>query len=82
MKSFFWKVFSENGKYPSSKRVVGAFIIVTAMVCTVISVCKEGMTDNIKDILEVEVITGGALLGVSSVTSIWKRNVDGGGMAN
>lgn len=76
MKNFLYKVFSENGIYPSSKRIVGAFIMFMVMVCTTISVCKEGMTIYNRDIIEVEVITAGALLGVSSVTSIWKKNND------
>lgn len=75
-KSFFYKVFCENGQYPSSKRVIGAFMIFVIMICTTISICKEGMTQYNKDIIEVEVITAGALLGVSTVTRIWNK---GGG---
>jgi len=73
-KSFLYKVFSEKGQYPSSKRVVGAFMIFVIMVCTTIAICKEGMTHYNKDVIEVEVITAGALLGVSTVTRIWNKN--------
>jgi hypothetical protein len=31
-----------------------------------------GMTDNNRSVLEIEIITAGALLGITSVTSIWK----------
>lgn len=34
----------------------------------------EGVTDNIKSLIEVLIITSTALLGITSVTSIWKQN--------
>ena len=37
---------------------------------------REGMTDNIKDLFEILIITSSALLGIISVTNIWKgRNI-------
>lgn len=72
---FLYLAFSEHG-VPSAKRVCGAIIIVTVMVCTVVSIVKEGMTVMNQSIVETEIITGGALLGLSSITNIWanKRN--------
>ena len=67
---FLYLAFSENGM-PSAKRVCGAIIIVVVMACTVVSIAKEGMTIMNQSIIETEIITGGALLGLSSITNIW-----------
>lgn len=73
---FLYLAFSENGM-PSAKRVCGAIIIIVVMACTVVSVAKEGMTIMNQSIIETEIITGGALLGLSSITNIWaNKRVD------
>ena len=36
---------------------------------------KYGMTDNIKSVIETEILTAGGLLGITSVTNIWKKNI-------
>lgn len=70
-KPFFWYVFSENGT-PSSKRVLGCLMLITILGVLISFSITEGCTDNVKDIIELVIITAGALLGISSVTSIWK----------
>lgn len=61
----FWKaVFSEGGT-PSSKRVACGYII-TAMI-------KDGCTECVKDLLQTIIISGMSLLGLSSVTDIFKK---------
>lgn len=74
---FLYLAFSENG-IPSAKRVCGAIIIVIVMACTIVSIAKEGMTIMNQSIIETEIITGGALLGLSSITNIWaNKRTDG-----
>ena len=74
---FLYLAFSENGM-PSAKRVCGAIIIVVVMACTIVSIAKEGMPVMNQSIIETEIITGGALLGLSSITNIWaNKRTDG-----
>lgn len=68
---FVRKAFSENN-IPSAKRVIGGIMIIVVLFCTVWSCVKYGMTEHVTSVIETEIITAGALLGVSSVTSIWK----------
>lgn len=71
MKEFWKKVFSEGGE-PSSKRVAGVFMLVVACVCIIITVAQSGCTECVKDLLQTIIISGMSLLGLSSVTSIFK----------
>lgn len=64
--------FSENG-VGSAKRIVGAFMIVCVMFCTIWSCVKFGMIEPVKSVIETEIITAGALLGITSVTNIWRK---------
>ena len=64
--------FCENG-IGSAKRILGAVIIAGVMFCTIWTCVKEGMTENNKHVVETEIITAGALLGLTSVTNIWKK---------
>ncbi len=64
--------FCENG-VGSGKRIIGAFIVLGVVFCTIWACIHEGMTDNIKSIVETEILTAGGLLGIASVTSIWKK---------
>ena len=72
-KSFIYLCFSENGT-PSSKRVLGCLMLLIVLIILFIFSITEGCTNNVKDIVELIIITSGALLGISSVTSIWKPN--------
>lgn len=71
--TFIRLTLSENGQ-PSSKRCLAALIFCVVLFCTTHSIMKYGMTDNNKSVIEFEIVTAGALLGVTSVTSIWKNN--------
>ena len=73
LKEFFIHVFSEDG-IPSCKRIVGTFMIVVVMICTVLSIVTSGMSTQIQSIVELEIITAGTLLGLSSVTRIWNKS--------
>lgn len=64
--------FSENG-IGSAKRIVGAFMIVCVMFCTIWSCVKFGMIEPVKSVIETEIITAGALLGITSVTNICRK---------
>ena len=66
--------FSENG-IGSAKRIIGAFMIVCVMFCTIWSCVKFGMIEPVKSVIETEIITAGALLGITSVTNIWKKKL-------
>jgi hypothetical protein len=59
---------------PRQKRVLGGIIIIGVMFATIWSCCKEGMTENNKFIIETEIICATAMLGVSNITNIWKRD--------
>lgn len=73
-KIFNWlsKAFSEEG-VPSSKRICGGFIIFVVSFCTFWAAIKYGVTREVESVLQTEIISACALLGISSVTSIWKR---------
>ena len=73
VKDFFYECFSENGR-GSSKRVLACLMITVILGVLIAFSVTEGCTDNVKDIIELVIITAGALLGVSSITSIWKGN--------
>lgn len=66
--------FSENG-IGSAKRIIGATMIVGVMFCTIWSCVNYGMTDNIKSVIETEIITAGGLLGITSITNIWRKKI-------
>ena len=72
VKDILLGAFSENG-IGSAKRIVGAFMIVCVMFCTIWSCVKFGMIEPVKDVIETEIITAGALLGITSVTNIWRK---------
>jgi hypothetical protein len=77
----FWRsVFSEKGN-PSSKRVLGAFMIIIclglivflAIMSALNAKTPEGICpDNIKHLIELILILASSLLGISSITGIWK----------
>jgi len=69
----WWReVFSEKG-VGSVKRVVGAFIAVISMACIVYLTITAGPVMIVENLLQTSLITGAALLGLYSITSIWKN---------
>ena len=78
MKRFLKEMLSEcarNGNsYISSKRVMGVFITIVVMGCTIYLVWKEGGTSVVENLLQTSLIIAASLLGISSITGIWKGN--------
>lgn len=70
-KTFMWYMFSENGS-PSSKRIIGSLMIIVALGCTVYLTIRDGGTSVVEGLLQTILIVGTSLLGLYSVTSIWK----------
>jgi len=69
----FWRtVFSEQGR-PSSKRVLGGLMIIVCLGLLISFSVTEGCTDNVKDLIELILILASSLLGISSITGIWKN---------
>lgn len=67
------EIFSGSNGHLSSKRVLGGLVLVACLVFIIIQGVREGMTDNIKDLFELLIITSTALLGITSITGIWKN---------
>lgn len=76
MANFFREVFSEGG-IGSAKRVLGAFMVLVVLGCTVYLCISEGATAIVEHLLDTAMIMGGTLLGISSVTSIFKKDANG-----
>lgn len=69
----FWReMLSENGN-GSSKRLFGGIAILVALGCIIYLTITEGGTDCVEGLLQVLIITSCSLLGLSSVTGIWKN---------
>jgi pheromone shutdown protein TraB len=66
------EILSGESGHLSSKRVLGAIVLLTCLICIVVQASKEGITDNLKDLFEWLIITSTALLGITSISSIWK----------
>jgi len=72
MKEFIKDVLSENGT-PSSKRVACTLMVIVACSCIVATIVNDGCTECTKDLLQTIIISGISLLGLSSVTDIFKK---------
>lgn len=71
-KEWWREVFSEKG-IGSVKRVVGTFITTISMGCIVYLTITAGPVMIVENLLQTSLITGAALLGLHSITSIWKN---------
>ena len=71
-RQFMQLAFSEAG-VPSSKRVVGATMVFGVIIAAII-IAWNGGVSFLDRLLETMLITGASLLGLSSITSIWKNN--------
>ena len=71
-KEWLYDAFSEKG-VGSAKRLIGAFISIISMACIVYLTITAGAVTIVQDLLQTSLITGSALLGLSSITSIWKN---------
>lgn len=80
-KNWIYEAFSERG-VGSAKRLIGAFITIVSMGCVVYLTITAGPVMIVENLLQTSIITGAALLGLHSITSIWKNgsmSVGGGG---
>lgn len=77
MKKFLKEMLSEAGSngqiYVSSKRVVGFIITMVSLGCIIYLTIKDGGTVVVENLIQTAFIMGASLLGISSVTSIWKH---------
>lgn len=72
MKKFIKEIFSENGR-GSSKRIVGAITYLFILFFTGWLVVHEGGTPIVENLITTLIISASALLGISSVTNIFKN---------
>ena len=70
-KEFLWEMLSEKD-YISSKRVAGMIMILVALGITIYLAVKEGGSNTVEGLTQTAFIVGTSLLGLTSVTSIWK----------
>ena len=72
IKNFIKDMLSGKGEI-SSKRMSGMTMILTALACIIYLTISEGGTTTVQSLVETTIITGACLLGVSTVTGIWKK---------
>lgn len=71
-KNWLYEAMSEKG-IGSAKRLAGIFITFVSMGCIIYLTITSGPTIIVENLLQTSLITGAALLGLSSITSIWKH---------
>ena len=69
---FISRALSATGDI-SAKRLTGFLLILACIVCIIWLTATEGGTDVVESLLQTSIITGCSLLGLSSVTSIWRK---------
>lgn len=74
MKEFFKQLVSGANGIVSSKRVMGMLVLIVCLICTIYLVVSEGGTGVVENLLQTGMVMAASLLGISSVTSIWKGN--------
>lgn len=57
----------------SAKRVSGMFSMLVALGCIIYLIVSEGGNNFTESLLQTTIITSACLLGVTSITSIWKK---------
>jgi hypothetical protein len=72
-KSFWREVFSGANGIASSKRILGAFCLLVCTATIVYLAIESKDSDNVKDLIELLMGVSALLLGISSVTGIWKK---------
>ena len=66
-------VSGENGQI-SSKRVMGMIMCLVCLGCIIYLSIHDGGTLVVENLLQTTLITAASLLGISSVTGIWRGN--------
>ena len=72
MTDFINDMLSGRGKI-SAKRFLGLIMIVVSQICIMYLTVRFGSSATVQNLIETNMIVGACLLGVTSVTSIWKR---------
>ena len=73
-KGFFRQLVSGANGVVSSKRVMGILVLLVCLACIIYLVIAEGGTNVVENLLQTGMVMAASLLGISSVTSIWKGN--------
>lgn len=73
-KGFFRQLVSGANGIVSSKRVMGILVLLVCLACIIYLVIAEGGTGVVENLLQTGMVMAASLLGISSVTSIWKGN--------
>lgn len=71
---FFKQLVSGANGIISSKRVMGMLVLVVCLICIIYLVVSEGGSGVVENLLQTAMVMAASLLGISSVTSIWKGN--------
>lgn len=71
---FFKQLVSGANGIVSSKRVMGMLVLIVCLICMIYLVVSEGGTGVVENLLQTGMVMAASLLGISSVTSIWKGN--------
>lgn len=71
---FFKQLVSGANGVVSSKRVMGMLVLLVCLACIIYLVIAEGGTSVVENLLQTGMVMAASLLGISSVTSIWKGN--------
>ena len=71
-KNFINDMLSGRGTI-SAKRFLGLIMIVVSQICIMYLTIRLGNSSTVQSLIETNMIVGACLLGVTSVTGIWKR---------
>lgn len=71
---FFRQLVSGANGIISSKRIMGMIVLLVCLGCIIYLVIAEGGTSVVENLLQTAMVMAASLLGISSVTSIWKGN--------
>lgn len=74
--SFLYQSHCE-GNIPSSKRIYGGFMILCSQIIIIIAtilsfIHGNGITSTLKDLIEMDIIVGSTLIGLTTVSRIFK----------
>ena len=72
MTDFINDMLSGRGKI-SAKRFLGLIMIVVSQICIMYLTVRFGSSSTVQNLIETNMIVGACLLGVTSVTGIWKH---------
>ena len=70
---FIKEIFSEKGQ-PSCKRVSGMLVVLVVCACVVIDTAQRGITSMTEGILQTMFVCACSLIGLYSVTNIFKKD--------